>query len=158
MPWPETCRTLMNIYILLCLRFEIHPVRELMFAQHWSCSHGGPRPTSELLIPQVISCERATAGVEKTKVNKKKLHNTTALNACEMRFPGEEKWSFGICTKLAGPRSYKVLCGNQNYRRNRCQLRPTSEKNLRNVPTSRLDGEQASSGISSPVQVVELQP
>ena len=74
-----------------------------------------------------------------------------------MRLPGEEKWSFGICTKLAGPRSYKALCGNQKCRRNRCQLQSISEKNLRNFPTS-LDGEQALSGITSPVQVVELQP
>ena len=74
-----------------------------------------------------------------------------------MRLPGDEKWSFAIWKKQAGPRSYKVLCGNQKYRRNRRRLRSTSKKNLRNFPTS-LDGEQALSGITSPVQVVEPQP
>lgn len=68
-----------------------------------------------------------------------------------MRLPGEDKWSLATCTRQAGPRSYDVLCGNQKYRRNKRQLRSTSERNV-------TAGEQALSGTTLPEQVVQKQP
>ena len=44
-----------------------------------------------------------------------------------MRLPGEKTWSPGVCTRLAGPRSYEVTVGGRTFRRNWRQLIRTNE-------------------------------
>ena len=50
-----------------------------------------------------------------------------AGDAVRMRLPGESTWSKGVCTRLCGPRSYRVKVGGAVYRRNRRQLIRTNE-------------------------------
>lgn len=44
-----------------------------------------------------------------------------------MQLPGENTWTPGVCMDQSGLRSYKVKVGDQEYRRNRCQLIQTKE-------------------------------
>jgi len=44
-----------------------------------------------------------------------------------MKLPGENTWSKGVCLRLKGIRSYEVQVNGKVYRRNRKQLRLTSE-------------------------------
>ena len=111
--------------------------------------------TAELLMLQVIPCERVTAGLEQVKEKQRRNYNTNAhvlppLNSVHMRLPGEEQWSLATCTRKAGLQPYDVLCGNREYRRNRLQLRSTSERNMS-------AGEQALSETTLPEQVAQLQ-
>jgi len=43
-------------------------------------------------------------------------------DSVQLRLPGKVRWTVGVCTKIAGPRSYEVKVGNTVYRRNRRQL------------------------------------
>ena len=52
----------------------------------------------------------------------KKLKPIQPGETVQMHLPGKDTWSTGICTKVAGPRSYKIKMGNATYRRNRRQL------------------------------------
>ena len=47
-----------------------------------------------------------------------------------VRLPGEQNWSLATCTKQISPRSYEVLCGDRKYRRNRRDLRKTTESQM----------------------------
>ena len=52
----------------------------------------------------------------------------------KLRLPGQVRWTVGVCTKVAGPRSYEVKVGNTTYRRNRRQLIPLKASIQRGSP------------------------
>ena len=61
-----------------------------------------------------------------------------------VRLPGHSTWSTGICTGLAGPRSYDVQVGERIYRRNRRQLIYANEPPVQNSPLmDQLPSEQS---------------
>ena len=45
-----------------------------------------------------------------------------------MKLPGQETWSQALVQRKVASRSYEVTCGPRKYRRNRRQLRTTSER------------------------------
>lgn len=89
----------------------------------------------ELLFPQVIEKKKVVAGLHRSKASQKrhydvKTHVLPLLKPGEMvrvRLPGEQNRSLAICSKQVGQRSYEVLCGARQYRRNRRDLRKTLE-------------------------------
>ena len=71
-----------------------------------------------------------------------------------MRMPGDKNWSCGVCTRLAGPRSYIVMVGGKEYRQNRRQLiytdkhQPSEFKTQ--VPTEALSAELTEEHLEPP--------
>ena len=55
-----------------------------------------------------------------------------------LKLPGNSTWSQAICKGEVAPRSYEVECNGRTYRRNRKDLRPTSEPlfPVTGIPTS----------------------
>ena len=95
-------------------------------------------PTASLLLkPRYAryATEEDTEALTQLKERQKFYYNRHVkslppLNSGEtihMRLPGKKTWTPGACVGQDGPWSYWVKVGEQEYRRNRCQLRQTKE-------------------------------
>ena len=92
-------------------------------------------PTASLLLKPRYATEEDTAALTQLKERQKFYYNRHVkslppLNSGEtirMRLPGKKTWTPGACVGQDGPRSYRVKVGEQEYRRNRRQLRQTKE-------------------------------
>ena len=92
-------------------------------------------PTASLLLKPRYATEEDTAALTQLKERQKFYYNRHVkslppLNSGEtirMRLPGKKTWTPGTCVGQDGPRSYRVKVGEQEYRRNWCQLRQTKE-------------------------------
>ena len=87
----------------------------------------------ELLKPE--SHHNVTAKLRNSQTKHAEYYNKMAKplkplhpgDTIRMKLPGEEQWSLGACKRQVDTRSYLVECQGRVYRRNRRQLRSTSE-------------------------------
>ena len=95
-------------------------------------------PMSKSLLHPRYSTEEDTRALNAQKQHQpfyynrqvKPLNPITPGDTVRMRLPGQSTWSAGVCTSLAGPRSYRVKVGESQYRRNRRQLLCANEPPL----------------------------
>jgi len=87
-------------------------------------------PTCTILLKPHFSVQKDIQNQKQLKQRQKRYYDRhvkdlPALHPgdlVQLRLPGQVKWTVGICTKIAGQRSYEVKVGNTIYRRNRRQL------------------------------------
>ena len=92
---------------------------------------------SSMLDPTPQSPAVIQGRIEETKEKQKARYDTKAKELpaikpgdwLRMKRPGENEWSPARCLKKLSNRSFRVRCGDYVYRRNRRQLRLTSEEN-----------------------------
>ena len=100
-------------------------------------------------IPQQITAKLKDGQYKQASKPAKYYNNRVAKSlkpwhtgdSVRMKLPGSNTWSCGICRKQVAPRSYLVESNDSIYRRNRRQLRKTSDK----LPVHQPDIELADS-------------
>ena len=90
---------------------------------------------ADMLKPDINGMLSADAELRRQKSIQAAVYNRKSqplqpLNiggVVRMRLPQQREWSLARVTRVIGPRSYLVECGGSRYRRNRRQLRCTTE-------------------------------
>jgi len=83
-------------------------------------------PTCAALLQPSFSVQKNVQHQKKMKKHQKFYYDQHVKDlppgdSVQIRLPGQVRWTAGVCTKVAGPRSYEVKVGNTTYRRNRRQ-------------------------------------
>ena len=78
--------------------------------------------------------------------------------AIQMKLAGDTKWSLGSCFKALPNRSYEVQVTGRSYRRNRHQLRTTTEAPPQTTLEDLLNNDADVTDVTSPVNSQDVTP
>ena len=94
-------------------------------------------PTSEALLKPRFEVKEDQMALQKRKEKQKRYFDRTARSLTplstgeriQMKLPGQDTWSSGVCVREAAPRSYWVKVNEREYRRNRRDIIQLPDQN-----------------------------